>query len=149
MSHSRLALAIAALVALLTACSDSTGPARTPLPAAAPPIVPTFPAPTGAATIYVEQGSIYSTYSLRSRFVLDANGTFALQFATDGPPFQYLGRYTRTDSLVTFDWDGWSVAGPWGATGILRGDELIVKYNVIMMLSDFEDGTYVRAPAAP
>ena len=35
-------------------------------------------------------------------------------------------------------------AGPWGATGTLRGDTLTVGYNTVMSMSDFEDAVYLR-----
>ena len=39
-----------------------------------------------------------------------------------------------------------SIAGPWLATGVVRRDSsLVVRYNVIMQLSDFEDGVYKSA----
>jgi hypothetical protein len=53
------------------------------------------------------------------------------------------------DSRIIFSWDGWSTAGPWGAQASLRGDSLKVTYNLIMSMSDFVDGTYVRSSVAP
>ena len=140
MSRTRLALALAAVLSLPVACSDVTSPADAPLP---PPTQPTFPATTGPATIYVEQGSLYGLDGL-TRFVLYENGAFALQFK-GSLPLEFAGRYTRVDSLVTFEWKG---ASAWGATGTMRGDELVVTYNAIMQLTDFVGGTYVRAPNA-
>jgi len=96
--------------------------------------------------------SLYDNYinyhngSLSSRYVLYDDSTFALQFQSPRfGSFDYLGRYTRVDSQIIFSWDGWSTAGPWGATAVLRGDSLKVSYNVIMMLSGFVGGTYVRS----
>jgi hypothetical protein len=78
--------------------------------------------------------------------VLYDDSTFALEFYDPRiGPFAYGGRYTRTNSQITFSWDGWSTAGPWGAQGTLRGDSLKVTYNLVMTWSDFIDGTYVRA----
>jgi hypothetical protein len=59
--------------------------------------------------------------------------------------FEYLGRYSRTDSAITFDFDGWSVVGPWLASGVVAGNSLTVKYNDVMLWSDFEDGVYIRS----
>ena len=57
--------------------------------------------------------------------------------------FEYRGHYSRADSSIVFSFDGWSIAGPWLATGIVRRDSsIVVRYNVIMQLSDFEDGVY-------
>jgi hypothetical protein len=39
---------------------------------------------------------------------------------------------------------GWSVAGPWGATGTLQGATLIVQDKLIVGLSAFEDAVYLR-----
>lgn len=42
-------------------------------------------------------------------------------------PGEYRGRYTEANGVITFEWDGWSRAGPWGATGTLNGDSLTVQ----------------------
>ena len=74
-----------------------------------------------------------------SHYELYDNGAFALQFPGIG---EYRGTYKETDGTITFSWEGWSVAGPWGATGTLANDRLVVRYNLIMQLSDFEDAVY-------
>jgi hypothetical protein len=79
-------------------------------------------------------------YTLGSRFVLFDDGTFVLQYY--GGSFEYRGRYTEQHRVITFEWDGWSKAGPWGASGWLGDKTLTVRYNVVMMLSDFEDAIY-------
>ena len=53
-------------------------------------------------------------------------------------------RLSRANSLLTFDFDGWGAMGPWLADGILLGDSLIVKYNDVMLWTDFEDGVYLQ-----
>jgi len=79
-----------------------------------------------------------------SRFVLYDNGTFSLQYVSQRfGAFQYLGRYSRTESAVAFSFDGWSIAGPWLAQGTFSGDRLTVVYNLIMQMSDFADRVYV------
>lgn len=30
-----------------------------------------------------------------------------------------------SERVIRFEWDGWSAAGPWGATGTLQGDTLL------------------------
>jgi len=80
-----------------------------------------------------------------SRFVLYDNGAFVLQYSSLGEG-GYRGEYKDANGIVTFEWEGWSVAGRWGASGTLRGDELTVQYNLIMQLTDFEDAVYVRIP---
>jgi len=93
-----------------------------------------------------------------SRYVFYDEGVFSLEYIRpDGGFFEYRGHYSRADSSITFSFDGWSVAGPWLATGVVRRDSsIVVRYNVIMQLSDFEDGVYksavplsVRAALAP
>jgi len=99
------------------------------------------------ARIYVAVSSPYYTMHgspLRSRYVLYADGTFALQYSSANYPFfEYRGRYKDDNGSVTFEWEGWSTAGPWGATGVLREDSVTVRYNLVMQLSDFEDGVYL------
>jgi hypothetical protein len=80
---------------------------------------------------------------------LRSDSSFLLQYNYDGGNdyhrgIQYKGRYTQTNNGLSFTWEGWSVAGPWGATGTVRGDTLTVGYNSIMSLSDFDDALYLR-----
>jgi hypothetical protein len=72
--------------------------------------------------------------------------TFALQFY--GParaPFQYTGRLLHAGATLDLRFDAQSSAGPWIATGSLRGDTLSVSYNTVMELSDFTGGNYIRS----
>ena len=115
------------------------------------PIAVTWPTPTGGpARIfdYASAAAPVSDYTRASRFVLYDNGTFELQLAEPGSGriFAYTGRYSEGSSVVTFDWDGWSSAGPWGATATLDGKSLAVQYNVIMQLTDFDNAVYVLVP---
>jgi hypothetical protein len=109
---------------------------------------PAFPIVEKPGRIFEGVDSPYYAYhgsKLASRYVLYDDKTFALQYSSwRWGVFEYRGWYSEVDSLVTFTWEGWSTAGPWGATGTLIGDSLAVKYNIIMALSDFEDGLYVR-----
>jgi hypothetical protein len=61
----------------------------------------------------------------------------------------YRGGYKDANGVIVFEWEGWSGAGPWGATGILTGDSLTVQYNEIMHHTDFEDALYVLPSRAP
>jgi hypothetical protein len=88
---------------------------------------------------------VVSGYTTRSRYVLYDNGAFALQYSDNGG-FEYLGGYTAANGIITFKWDGWSTAGPWGATGTLKGDTLTVAYSEGMMMADFEDAVYLKNP---
>jgi hypothetical protein len=76
----------------------------------------------------------------QSRFVLYDDGAFALQYVSLG--VEYRGGYTESNGVVTLAWEGWSTAGPWGATGTLKDGSLTVRYNLIMSLSDFDDAAY-------
>jgi hypothetical protein len=83
--------------------------------------------------------------ALASRYVLYDDGTFALQYSSANFPFfEYLGLYEVDNGKITFSWEGWSVAGPWGAWGTLTDETLDVEYNLIMQMSDFENGRYTR-----
>ena len=129
--------------------SDPNRPSPPPPATNGPP--PPFPTVSnaeiydGPAPLYDEL-TPYHGSTLPSRYVLFNDGKFQLQFSSYRfGIFSYAGRYSRTDSVITFTWDGWSTAGPWGSTGTLRGDTLSVRYNMIMMLTDFIDGDYVRS----
>lgn len=134
----------------LRVTSDMSPGAEVEMYAATPPGSTSggFPPLTRPGTIYNRQTLHSNPSGALSRYVLHEDGTFGLQYLTaTGRFFEYSGRYSSTDSVFTFDFDGWSVAGPWRATGTVRGDSLIVEYNIVMALSDFDDGVYVRAPA--
>jgi hypothetical protein len=77
-----------------------------------------------------------------SRFVLYDDGTFALQFLRFAGESR--GTYQDSEGSVTFHWEGSNSAGPWEATGSNTGDRLTVRYNPLMVLTDFEDAVYVR-----
>ena len=109
-----------------------------------------FPAVSRPARVYVAVD--WPTYPihgspLASRYVLYDDGTFALQYSSANYPFfEYLGTHTDANGLITFNWEGWSTAGPWSATGSLSDGALSVRYNRVMHLADFEDGVYLKAP---
>ena len=149
------------LLPIAAGCTDSTQVVQPPdrgtpvPPITAPPTPPVpalgFPSLTQSGQIYVAPISLYDAYasyhgsSLPTRYVLYDDSTFTLQFLSARFGFfEYTGRYSRLNSQITFTWNGWSTAGPWGADGTLRGDSLSVTYNTIMMLTDFIDGTYIH-----
>src|SRR5215204_7099170 len=132
------------LIALLTACGSSgpTSPTATPQPSSLPaPTAPptrTFPPLSGPSRTFVfdrELSYPVQDYTRKSSFVLYDNGAFVLRFTGPG---EYRGGYTVANGVITFEWEGWSTAGPWGATGTIRDDSLRVEYNFIMQLTDFE-----------
>jgi hypothetical protein len=139
--------ALVAVLVLSSACGAS-GP-TSPTGRSEPPALsaPTPSPLSGSARIFTfEHGlsSGASDYTKKSRFVLYDNGAFALQYPICICGGEYLGRYTVANGVITFEWDGWSAAGSWGATGTLQGDTLTVQYNQIMQLTDFEDAVYLR-----
>jgi len=118
-----------------------------PTPQPAPPRIGSYPPITGPGRIFVYRDSPYprvQDYTLNSRFVLYDDGHFALQFDRPAPGGEYRGTYAVNGRTVDFKWEGWSVAGPWGADATLEGDVLSVRYNLIMQLTDFEDANYLR-----
>jgi hypothetical protein len=118
------------------------------------PAVPSSPAPSpgnfpplsgGSRTFAFNHELTYRLrdYTRQSRFVLYDNGAFVLQYASLGG--EYRGAYTESNGVITFQWEGSSTAGAWGATGTLKDGSLTVQYNLIMQLSDFEDAVYAQA----
>jgi len=145
--------ALAVLLMLAAACADSgpTSPTvtdrTTPLRVSPAPIPPTpaFPPLSGPSRTFTfdrELSYRVSEYTRHSRFTLYDNGAFVLRFPSVGEG-GYRGGYSVVDGTVTFAWEGWSTAGPWSATGTLKGDSLTVQYNLVMQFTDFEDAVYV------
>ena len=132
----RLGAMTAGLV-LVAACGNSGPTSPTP--------VRVFPPLSGPSRTFVfdrELSHPVSEGTKRSRFILYDNGAFVLQYLSltgDG----YRGSYVQANADIGFEWEGWSIAGDWAATGILQGDSLTVRYNLIMQLTDFEDAAYV------
>ena len=124
------------LVLLAFGCLSACAPEAPTGVTTSAPLPP--PPDLRGATVY--DRSSPSMYANGSRFVLYADGTFHLQF----PQGEYPGTYSRSDSTIAFRFVDSSVAGRWLADGIVRGDTLVVQYNDIMSLSDFENGAYVR-----
>jgi hypothetical protein len=118
------------------------------MPAA--PLPPTtFPEVDQPARIFVVSPSPkypMSAWTLNSRYVLYDNGTFVLEYLESLGSGRYRGTYREADGNLTFTFDGsgWAVAGQPDARGVLGGDTLTVSYNIIMQLSDFDDGMYVQ-----
>jgi hypothetical protein len=139
-------------VAVLSVACGSTPVAPTAAtvasiqPTAAPPPVPpttSFPPLSGASRSFTFDHPVANSvmdYTKHSQFVLYDNGAFALKYDSLGG--EYRGGYTESNGVINFQWEGWSTAGSWGATGSLKDGSLTVRYNLIMMLSDFEDAVY-------
>jgi hypothetical protein len=109
-----------------------------------------FPRPSSGATIYVDpDGRIYEWIfsmhggSLPSRFVFYDNGSVSLQFASPvWGFFEYPAFRSGPEAEMKLSF---SSDSRWDATASLRGDSLRVSYNIIMTMSDFVDGIYVRS----
>lgn len=99
-----------------------------------------FPPAPASSDVYLREAP--DEWGLVSRYVLHEGTAFELQFLSDRF-FSYTGQYSRSGSVITFDFDASNTAGPWKAEGTLHGDRLNVEYNAIMWLADFRDGTYV------
>lgn len=132
--------ALAAALIMCVSCQDSRTPTSPSQVTAAPLPPTTFPDVVQPARIFV------AADSGRSRYVLYDEGKFALQYLYSLGSWHFPGTYKEVDGQLTFtfDGDGWSIAGQPDARGVLEGDSLTVSYNVIMQLSDFENGVYVR-----
>jgi hypothetical protein len=145
--------AIVVLLVLLSACAGSgpTSPTGTnPAPSLPLPTPPAtnFPPLSGPSRTFIFARELLypvSDYTKKSRFILYDNGAFVLQFPSVGEG-GYRGGYKDASGVITFEWEGWNIAGPWGAIGSLTGDSLTVKYNEIMQWTDFEDATYALMP---
>lgn len=109
----------------------------------ADPVWDSFPSVPESAVAFDRVS--FSTSGAPSRYVLDTvNAGFELQALWSSGIAVHTGTYTRENSVIDFDFDAWSAAGPWEATGTLENDSLHVSYNAVMILTDFESGTYVR-----
>jgi hypothetical protein len=136
------------LLVLSVACSDPPLPsAPTPVPSpvvpAPPPPAVTIPPFEGPAHLYAFSHSLeypVQAYTTNSTYLLYENGAFALQYSTVGRP--YAGEYQREENRILFRFAG---DHRWSAVGTIDGDSLEVRYNDIMMHSDFENAVYTRA----
>jgi hypothetical protein len=146
--------AVVVLLVLVAACGSSgpSSPTGTNPPSVFPPPTPrpatVFPPLSGPSRTFIfdrELSYRVSDYTRTSRFVLYDNGAFVLQYPSLGEG-GYRGGYTEANGVITFEWEGWSVAGAWGATGTLTGGSLTVQYNEIMQHTDFEAAVYVLMP---
>jgi hypothetical protein len=144
---------LVSLVLLSTACGGTAPAAPTPssqgpvAPSPRAPVPSIFPPLSGPSRTFTFDRELtyhVSGYTKQSRFVLYENGAFALQYVSLG--IEYRGGYTESNGVITFQWEGGSTAGAWGATGTLHDSSLTVQYNLIMQLSDFDDAVYSPQP---
>ena len=140
----RARICLAVILVCSAACGDS----------GVTPVAPTLETPTVVtpsvavpAPLDLTRARIYTSEPLRSRYLLFDDGSFAMQYApwtVDAARLEFRGRYTLSNGDIVFDWDAWSAAGPWGASGTITDDVLSVEYNTVMMFTDFIDGVYQR-----
>ena len=151
---------ILAMCGFSLGCTDPVQPAGAAAAVYTPHPVPASPQPArpvwngcapGVGRLYGEAVPVYqASYDyqggfLLSHFTLCDNGTFELAFESGRfPPFDYIGKYSQSDSAVAFNFVDSDLAGAWTATARLRGDTLIVEYNFVMMMADFVNGPYLR-----
>ena len=137
--HSLAKITLGALLVTLAGCKDTRLPIE---PSAPPPSEPSGPITPTSSVVGIFDRISPSFLDGAQRYVLYADSTFNLQY--DGIP-TFPGIYSRADSTITFKFKAPSVVAAWLAGGIFRGDLLVVKYNDVMLLSDFEDGAYMRS----
>ena len=136
---------------MLSAGCGSTGPVsptetRQPagFPPPAPPVAKSFPSLSGPSRTFLFRSELsyrVRDYTKQSRFVLYDNGAFVLEYPSARG---YRGGYIEANGVLSFEWEGFSDAGPRGATGTLNGDSLTIQYNLVMQMTDFEDAEYAR-----
>jgi hypothetical protein len=137
--------AVAVLLLISTACTEKPPAGPSSSNNVPGPVSSAFPAVVKPARIFAFDRGLLShvqVYTMGSRFVLYDDGSFALQYSDFPAGHEYRGRYKEVEGNITFEWEGWSSAGPWGATGSLAANSLTVRYNFIMQMSDFEDAVY-------
>jgi hypothetical protein len=145
MYHSIAKITLGAFLVTLAGCNDLSLPSAPPRSEPSGPINPPDSPPNSPPTssvVGIFDRISPSLFAGGSRYVLYADGTFSLQY--DGIP-PYPGIYSRADSTIAFKFKAQSVSAPWLAGGIVRGDSLVVKYNDVMNMSDFEDGVYIQS----
>ena len=140
-------IALGVLLAMGAGCDGVPDPvttARGPAdvrPSPSPGAFP-FPALPDSVPAYYRVSPTYVPGA--SRYVFPTDSTFSLQYSTPDWGFlEYAGSYTRSDSTIAFDFSASHLAH-WFAAGTIHGDSLTVTYHELLMLSDFEDGTFVR-----
>lgn len=144
---------LALSIVLAAGCLDTapSSPATASQPVAKinpPPPPPTLPTITAPSALFrrITPASYGSDSYLLS---LAADSAFILIFPNGEMYGAWSGRYERADSVLIFHFQGPSPAGELTARGTLRGDTLLLRYDELMQMTDFEDGVYVRDPRGP
>lgn len=103
-------------------------------------VIPAPPLPAGPPAAIYERESAQQVPG-SSRYVFYSGNLFVLQYAQ----VEFPGKYSRNGNILALQFS----YGPWQAQGSLAGAELVVKYNDVMVGSDFEDGTYRSSQPLP
>lgn len=131
------------LLLLAWGCDASNGPAG---PSSQDPGGPSPQNPVGITYDRVtphHNATLSHHGTLSERYILLTDGKFRLQFVSGvHGTFEYLGTYHSSGSTVSFAFNG----STGYAAGTLSGDSLFVRYDLDMILSDFENGVFVRSP---
>ena len=143
------ALAAVASLVLLLACDDDSYGSTPTAPAvrhAPPSTEPTGSLPvTEPATPGTYERTTLALGRLDSQIVFESSGAFRLEYGGSGADgFGYPGTYARQGDWYLLDFEGWSTAGPWEAYASFGGKCVDVRFNMVMVLSDFEDGRFCR-----
>ena len=113
------------------------------------PLAEDPPDAIAAASIYDRENAHLLPAGALSRYVINEDGTFDLQYRlADGQILSYPGTWSQIDGLVQFNFDA---DERWQASATFSADtsSFEVHYNIVMILSDFEDGTYVISVHSP
>lgn len=111
---------------------------------------------TGETRVFVRRAAdpaaIYARVGDRpggERYVFYADSTFELTTSSevDQDSFSFPGWYSQTGTMIALDF--FDDRRRWHATGAARGDTLFVEYNLVMGLSGFTDGVFVRTATGP
>jgi hypothetical protein len=76
------------------------------------------------------------------RYLFYPDSSFALRYSAN---IEFRGSFATRDSVISLTFE----VPSWEASGTLRGDSLVVRYPLVMGLSDFEDGVFVLERGAP
>ena len=138
------------LLLVSVSCSDTRLPTAPSPPAVATPAAPNpgpnpvpngpFPGPGTYVFFSSRTGRSVLPYTQASRYVLNDDGRFVLEFPTISG-FVVRGRYKEIDRRITFDFD-WNAQSA-GAIAVFDGNRMTVSYNLYMGMSDFEDAVYI------
>ncbi len=132
------------IVSIAVACGESTPAAPTPTSPVPTPVAP-VPASSDSGHAVLYQRIAPMSYGMTDAYRLsEADSTFVIVFNGSATYDGWAGKYQRTDSLLVFHYKATNIQGELSATGIVRGDTLVLSYNSIMHGDDFEDGKYVR-----